>query len=99
MGALIPEQPSGLPSLTSCVWRGEEDRTHCYPTASPRFLSTYPFFPVEIVPSLREKAEYLRRHPADYLLFTGDRAFPVRMKDEIHYSDIILTTSAISTNS
>ena len=41
------------------------------------------FFPMEVVPIVPEKKGFLARFKSDYLVFPEDRAFPIRMKDEI----------------
>ena len=41
------------------------------------------FYPMEVIPLSYEKKIMLANYPADYLVFPEDRAFPVRMKDEL----------------
>jgi len=41
------------------------------------------FYPMEVIPIVPEKKAFLTRFKSDYLLFPEDRAFPIRMKDEI----------------
>jgi len=41
------------------------------------------FYPMEVVPIVPEKKGFLARFKSDYLVFPEDRAFPIRMKDEI----------------
>ena len=40
-------------------------------------------FPMEVIAFESEKTDFLRHHPAPFLLFTEDRRHPVRMMDEI----------------
>ena len=41
------------------------------------------FFPMEVIPFESEKAAFLEKHPGPFILFTEDRKYPIRMKDEI----------------
>lgn len=41
------------------------------------------FYPMEIIPTEKEKSSFLSRHTDDYLLFSESRAYPIKMKDEI----------------
>lgn len=41
------------------------------------------FYPMEVVPTVPEKKAFLAKFKSDYLVFPEDRAFPIRMKDEI----------------
>ncbi len=41
------------------------------------------FFPMEVIPLESEKAAFLEDHPGPFMLFTEDRLYPVRMRDEI----------------
>jgi hypothetical protein len=41
------------------------------------------FFPMEVIPFVSEKAAFLENHPGPFILFTEDRLYPVRMRDEI----------------
>jgi hypothetical protein len=41
------------------------------------------FYPMEIISLISEKNSLLSKFPADYLIFPEDRAFPIRMKDNI----------------
>ena len=41
------------------------------------------FYPMEVIPLKSEKVAFLEDHTGPFLLFTEDRLFPVRMKDEI----------------
>lgn len=43
------------------------------------------FYPMEIIPLASEKREFLSKYKNDYLIFPEDRAFPIRMKDEIPF--------------
>jgi hypothetical protein len=78
----LPPEPSPDPSwLASCpppakCARGEVKEIQ----ARTPFDS---FFPMEIIPTLREKRAFLATRPAEYILFPEDRSFPIRMDDEI----------------
>ena len=41
------------------------------------------FYPMEVIPTVPEKKAFLTRFKSDFLIFPEDRAFPIRMKDEI----------------
>lgn len=41
------------------------------------------FYPMEIIPLASEKKILLQKYPDDWLIFPEDRAYPVRMRDEI----------------
>lgn len=41
------------------------------------------FYPMEVIPLVPEKKAFLTKFKSDYLIFPEDRAFPIRMKDEI----------------
>jgi hypothetical protein len=41
------------------------------------------FYPMEIIPLASEKKAFLAKFGNDYLVFPEDRAYPIRMKDEI----------------
>jgi hypothetical protein len=41
------------------------------------------FYPMEIVPTIREKKDFLSKHAENFLLFPESRRFPIRMRDEI----------------
>ncbi len=41
------------------------------------------FYPMEIIPLASEKATFLAKFNTDYLIFPEDRAYPIRMRDEI----------------
>jgi hypothetical protein len=41
------------------------------------------FYPMEIIPLKTEKQDMLAKYLSDYLVFSEDRRFPIRMKDEI----------------
>ncbi len=41
------------------------------------------FFPMEIIPTQKEKAAFLKKNSNPVLFFTETREFPIRMKDEI----------------
>jgi len=43
------------------------------------------FYPMEVIPLSSEKKAFLTKFNSDYLIFPEDRAFPIRMKDEIPY--------------
>jgi hypothetical protein len=41
------------------------------------------FFPMEIIPLSSEKSEMMEKYRSSWLIFPEDRAFPVRMRDEL----------------
>ncbi len=41
------------------------------------------FYPMEIIPLASEKESFLSKYDQDFLVFPEDRAFPIRMRDEI----------------
>jgi len=41
------------------------------------------FYPMEVIPTAREKKEYLDRYQGDYLVFPEGRENPIRMRQEI----------------
>jgi hypothetical protein len=41
------------------------------------------FYPMEVIPLSSEKKVFLSKFHSDYLIFPEDRAYPIRMKDEI----------------
>ncbi len=41
------------------------------------------FYPMEVIPLASEKKTFLTKYDNEYLIFPEDRAFPIRMKDEI----------------
>jgi len=41
------------------------------------------FYPMEVIPTQIEKAGFLNNNPSDYLVFTEDRKYPIRMKRDI----------------
>lgn len=44
------------------------------------------FYPMEVIATAKETAQLLKEHPAEkYILFTEDRAFPIRITTDIPY--------------
>jgi len=43
------------------------------------------FWPMELIPLASEKKSLLERYPDNWLVFPEDRAFPIRMKDELPF--------------
>ncbi len=41
------------------------------------------FYPMEVIPTSHEKAQFLQAHQQDFFLFPEDRKYPIRMQNEI----------------
>jgi hypothetical protein len=70
-------------------WSGSAGRPDAAKIANAKILAIESrtafdsFFPMEIVPTVKEMESFLKKYPDPVLLFTESREFPIRMKDRI----------------
>ena len=80
----LPPEPSADPSwLASCPLPAKCARADVREIQARTSFDS--FYPMEVIPTDREKRAFLAANHAEYLLFPEDRSFPIRMKDEIPF--------------